>query len=1086
VIGRVVAWSARHARLVALCALVVGVAGWTAQRHLSRDVIPDLADPQVVVLVDWMGHPAGEVAGAVTALVTRALEGIPGTTAVRGTSMTGMAFVEVVFGRAARSSAGRQEIVDRLAALRGRLPATARVEVGPDASSTGWVFQYALVDPGHRLPHREVRRLQDDVIRPRLASIPGVVEVASVGGATPEAFVELRPDELAARGVAFTDVLAAVREVAARPAARWSELAGVVVRTPGGGAERLGELAHLRINDGMPDGLADLDGTLVAVGGIVIAARGADLAELVGRVRAALARAQQELPPGLRLQTVYDRLELARAVDRTLLRALLEEIAVVVIVVLLFLASPRSALSPAVMLALVLLSTFAAMWAFGIPATIVSLGGIAIAIGIAVDAEVVSLDACHRGLSLLGPGASAGECRAVVEEASGAFAPAILTSLLITALTFLPVLGFPGEMGRLLRPLVLTKTAVILAAALATLTIGPVLRRRLLARPARRELDHPLMRGLMALYRPFVHLALSRPLVTLVTAGLAVASCLPLLPRLGGEFLPPISEGDLLFMPTTRAGVDSEVAVVDLRQQDHTIGAFPEVASVFGKMGRADSATDPAPLSMVETTIRLRPPSEWPLRPRVRWYSGWAPAPLRWLLGLLWPEEDRETTGELVEKLDRATRLPGWSNGWTAPARNRVDMMSTGIRTPVGIRIVAADPARREALGERLRGLVLGLPGTRNATSASLSDEIQRVFEPDPAALARFGVDRRLVQATADRTLAGGQVGDLQRDGHRLRLRVVLQGGLRGRADLLRAVTVRGTASPAPVPLALLGHLRTASRPSTLRTERGEAVSYVLVDLAEGTDPRRYVTAAEHALAEAERAGQIALRPGERIEWAGQYDLLSAGERRLGLIVPAIVVSMALLLGLLFGSLTEALIVLAAVPFALVGSIWMLHLLGYPLSAPVWAGLLLVVGLAMQTAVVMVVYIDAAFFRRVREGRLESRADIVAAHAEGSVERLRPKVMTVVTMTASLLPLLWSRGAGADVMRRIAAPMIGGLCTSAVLTLEVLPVLYTIWRARQLRRADQLGVPIAEIVGAGPSWARPAPPSEVAARSTQN
>ncbi|MES1208424.1 MAG: efflux RND transporter permease subunit, partial [Pseudomonadota bacterium] len=423
--------------------------------------------------------------------------------------------------------------------------------------------------------------------------------------------------------------------------------------------------------------------------------------------------------------------------------------------------------------------------------------------------------------------------------------------------------------------------------------------------------------------------------------------------------------------------------------------------------------------------------------------------------------------GELVGKLDRATRLRGWWNGWTAPARNRVDMMSTGIRTPVGIRIAAPDPARREALGNEVRRLILRLPGTRNAALSWTDSDSELAFATDPAALARFGVDARLAQATADLFIAGGQVGDADDRGQRLRVRVLPPVGVRGGADLLRQLTVRGTASPAPVPLALLGHLRTVSRPSSLRTEHGQAVAYVLVDLTEGTDPRRYVAEAQPVLAAAERTGELALQPGDAITWAGQFDLLTAGERRLAWIAPAIVVSMLLLLGLLFRSLTEAVIVLAVVPFALVGSVWMLYLTGYSLSAPVWVGLLLVIGLAMQTAVVMAVYLDGAFFRWVRDGRLLTRPDVVAAHLEGSVERLRPKVMTVATMTASLLPLLWSDGAGADVMRRIAAPMIGGLCTSAILTLEVLPVLYTIWRTRQLRRAARLGVPIGRLLRRG-------------------
>ncbi|HVY38700.1 MAG TPA: efflux RND transporter permease subunit [Polyangia bacterium] len=1064
-IARLVGWSARHPRLIALASLLVVAAGLTARRRLSRDVVPDLSDPQVVVLVDWMGHAAAEVDRSVTQVMTRTLDGVPGARAVRGTTMTGMAYLEIVFGSEAEMAAGRPEIQSRLAALRGTLPPTARVLMGPDASSTGWVFQYAVVDPGHRLPLRGLRRLQDDVIRPRLAAVPGVAEVASVGGTALELFVEVRPDALAGRGVAFADVATAVAAATARPGARLADLPLLPLPAARGDGRpaRLADVAELHVTDGMPTGMADVDGTLVAVGGVVIARRHADLTQVVGRVRGVLGELQSVLPPGVRTEVVYDRLDLAREVDRTLVRTLVEEIAVVVAVVLLFLSSARSALPPALMLALVLLFTFAAMWAFSIPATIVSLGGIAIAVGVAVDAEVVALDACHRALGRVGPAAPVEQRRAAVLEASRAFGPAILTALLITALTFLPALGFPGEMGRLLRPLIFTKTAVVLAAALATVTVGPVLRRRLLTRAVGAELDQPLTRVLMRVYRPFARLALARPGITLLTAALAVASCLPLLPRLGGEFLPPISEGDLLFMPTTRAGVDPDEAIVDLRWQDRTLAAFPEVASVFGKVGRADSATDPAPFSMAEATIRLRPRTAWPAVAQARWYSGWAPAPLRRVLGLLWPEERRETSGELVGKLDRAVRLPGWWNGWTAPARNRVDMMSTGIRTPVGIRIAAPEPARREALANAVRRLVLPLAGTRNAALGWTDSETELAFAPDPAALERFGVEARLAQSTADLFIAGGQVGDVDDRGQQLRVRVLPPVGVRGRADLLRQLTVRGTNATGPVPLGLLGRVRTASRPSALRTEHGQAVAYVLVDLTDGTDPRRWVAAARDLLAQA----QLALQPGEAITWAGQWSLLAAGERRLAWIAPAIVLSMALLLALLLGSLTEAFIVLAAVPFALVGSVWMLHLTGYSLSAPVWAGLLLVVGLAMQTAVVMVVYLDGAFHRWVREGRVHTRADIVAAHLEGSVERLRPKVMTVVTMTASLLPLLWSDGAGADVMRRIAVPMVGGLCTSAVLTLEVLPVLYTIWRASQLRRADRLGVPIALLLRRG-------------------
>jgi Cu(I)/Ag(I) efflux system membrane protein CusA/SilA len=598
----------------------------------------------------------------------------------------------------------------------------------------------------------------------------------------------------------------------------------------------------------------------------------------------------------------------------------------------------------------------------------------------------------------------------------------------------------------------------------------------LLRGPVKPEFDNPLTRGLVRVYRPFVHFVLERPLVTLLTAALAVASCLPLLPRLGREFLPAIDEGDLLFMPTTLPGVPPAQALNQIHGQDRAIAQFKEVATVFGKIGRADTATDPAPYTMAETTIRLRPRSEWPDQPRVRWYSGWAPSPLAAVLGLFWPEESPSTTAELVDRLDDATRLPGWVNAWTAPARGRMDMMATGFRTPVGIRIVAPSADRLDALGAAARTVVLRAPGARSAVYESLGGETRLEFVPDPAALALHQVDPEMVRATADLVLTGGQVGEHDQNGKRLRLRILpaAMESARGAPDQLRDVTVRAGPNGAgqPVALGLLGRAVYVTRPAALRSERGELVAYVHVDLASGADLSRYVGRAQREIDQARASKQLSLEPGERIEWAGQYQLLDAGERRLRWIVPLVVISMLVLLFLQFRSLTEALIVLLSVPFALVGSVWALFLTGYALSAPVWVGLLSVFGLAMQTGVVMVVYIDAAFHQRVRDGKLRVRDDIVAAHADGTVQRLRPKLMTVITMAAALLPLVWTDAAGSEILRRVAVPMIGGLATSAFLTLEVLPVLYTIWRNRQLRRALRLGLPIETVVGPAPAWAR--------------
>lgn len=1090
-IAHLVAWCSRHHWIVIAAASFAAVAGDLARRNLSRDVIPDLSDPQIGLVADWMGHPAAEVSAAVTKVLIDTLSGLPDTKAVRGSTMSGMAYVDVVLESSAEIDAARRAILARVEAVRPRLPPTVRVQVGPAASSTGWVFQYALTDPALVSSLYDLRRFQDDVLRPALAAIPGVAEVASVGGDLWQVRVDVQPRELRERGLAFTDVLSALRPVFADhggPATvSLADLAALPVGPPGADTPaRLRDVALVRLVEDLPAGMADVAGVR-AVGGIVVARRDADIGVLVDEVKRTIARESRRLPhrpadPGrldsgaaaaVHVVTVYDRAELATHVHRTLLRALAEEVAVVALVIVIFLVHARSALVPLATLPVVLLVTFGAMWLLGVPATIMSLGGIGIALGMAVDADIVALEASHRCLERLNSSASTEERHTALHAAAQSFAPAILTSLVIAALSFLPVFAFSGEAGRLLRPLAITKTLVVAAAAVVTVTLAPALRACALRGRVVPEFANPLTRGLVRCYRPFVHFALRRPVLTMATAALALVSCVPLVPRLGGEFVPRVDEGDLFYMPTTLPGVPAEQAAFQLFWQDHAMSKFGEVATVFGKVGRADTGTDPAPYSMAETTIHLRPRSEWPKIARTRWYSSWAPEPLRGVLRLVWPDETPRTTAELVEALDQAVRLPGWTSAWTAPARARMDMMATGVRTPVGIRIVSPDPARLATLGRAVRSMLTAVPGTRSAVFEALGDETWLTFNADPDRLARHGVEEAVVRSTVDVLTSGGQIGEIWHDGRRLRVRIAaepLDVRPRGAADELREITVRATSSAAhgplgrPVPLALLGDPTYVRRPADLRSEGGELCAYVYVDLTDGTDIASYVERGRRAVDAALAAGQVRLQSGERIEWTGQYGLLLAAQRRLQWIVPLVGLSMLGLLFLQFRSLTEALLVFASVPFALVGSVWTLFLLGYPLSAPVWVGLLSVVGLAMQTGVVMVVYIDEAFYRRVREGRLRNRDDIVAAHAEGTVRRLRPKMMTITTMAVSLLPLLWAEGPGAEVMRRVAAPMLGGLVTSAFLTLEVLPVLYTIWRTRQLRRAERLGLPIAALV----------------------
>jgi Cu(I)/Ag(I) efflux system membrane protein CusA/SilA len=1092
VIARVVAWCTHRHWLVIALALVLAVLGESGRRALSRDAIPDLSDPQIVLVADWMGHPTLEVASKVTKVLTAALQDIPGVTAVRGASMSGMAYVDIIFESSRDLKRGRQAILERVPTLSSELPENVRLQVGPAATSTGWVFQYVLVDRTHREALSALRRVQDTVLAPALGSIAGVAEVASVGGDVQQVLVEVKPDQLRTRALAFTDVVAALRPKAHGPmlpqrgrhgTLTVKELESVPLKGApaqnGASVPLIADVAHLRITRDMPTGMADLNGVLPAVGGIVVASRDADPAAVVENVKRTLDELRPKLPDSVQLITVYDRLDLVDRVSQTLERALSEEVAVVVLVVLMFLLHVRSALVPLVTLPFVLLLTFGGMWLLGVSATIMSLGGIGIALGMAVDADVVALEACHRRLERLGKSPSATERRKAVIGAAGSFAPAILTALVITALSFLPVFAFTGESGRLLRPLAITKTLVIVSAALVALTLAPALRYRLLSGRVKPEFENPITRGLVRMYRPFVHFALRRPALTLVTATLAVISCVPIVSRLGAEFLPRLDEGDLLSMPTTLPGIPPGETAVQLRRHDRAISQFKEVSTVFGKVGRATTATDPAPYSMIETTIRLLPRSEWPKQQRQRWYSSWAPRGVKPLLGFLWPERTPRTTAELVDELDQATRLPGWTNAWTAPARARMDMMSTGVHTPVGIRIVAANPERLDALGGALQKITSHLPGTRSAVFESLGGEPWPEFVADPVLLARHAVDPELVESTADLLLTGGQVGELEWGGEPYRVRIMpdeeeMDMSHGAVVDQLRDVTVRSSAngSGQPVPFALLGKSSFVNKPAMIRSEGGELVAYVYVDLKDGADVQSYLRDAQHEIDQAQSGGSLQLEPGERIEWTGQYELLAEGEQRLKWIVPLVALSMFVLLFLQFKSLTEALIVLVSVPFALVGSFWTLYFLDYPLSAPVWVGLLSAVGLAMQTGVVMVVYIDDAFHRRVREGKLRTRDDIIAAHAEGTVQRLRPKIMTITTMGAGLLPLVWAEGAGAEIMRRVAAPMLGGLVTSAFLTLEVLPVLYTLWRTHQLRRAQRTGRPLEAIVGAVPAWAQ--------------
>ncbi len=763
-ITRIMELCARRSWLVIGAAALAAAGAYAAQRSLARDAIPDLSVPRIGVVAEWMGHPATDVANQVTRVVTAGLDHIPGATAVRGQSMSNMAYVDVVFGAESALAAGRTEIVRRMAELRSRLPAGAVVTVGPAASATGWVLQYALI-PGpkihapmgenahqtHQSKVRVVRKFQELILRPALEAVPGVAEVATLGGETDEVVVQTSVDQLRGANVALSDVIAALQtKMATHP-----RTADDIIRDP-----LLSRVTQASVLPTMAGGEADVDGAEQVVIGTVIAKRDADPMTVIQHVKEAIEQHRHHLPEQDRIHVLYDRSELAGRVEHTLVRAVTEEVVVVAFVVLLFLLHPASALVPMLTLPFIVLLTFAALRLFGVPATVMSLGGIAIALGMAVDADLVALEACHRRIEA-DRGGDAGDRRRRLVDAAGALVPAILISLLIAALAFVPVFAFGGETGRLLRPLALSKTLVVLAGALVTLTLAPALRDRLFRGRVVPELRNPLIAVLVRAYRPVVHFALARPALTLVTAALAAISCLPIARHLGSEFLPHIDEGELLYMPTAVAGLSADDASGELTEQDRDIAVLPGVQNVFGKIGRSDSATDPAPYSMAETTIRLKPRATWPKVVHARWYSSWTPEPVKRLLRRIWPERAPMTTDELVEHLDAHTYRPGWTNAWTAPVRARMDMMSTGVQTPVGVRVVAADPARLDALGGAVEAAVRPVPGTRSTVYEGLGGERRLSFDLDPQVLARWKVDPARARAVADFVATGGAIGEI-------------------------------------------------------------------------------------------------------------------------------------------------------------------------------------------------------------------------------------------------------------------------------------------------------------------------------------
>jgi Cu(I)/Ag(I) efflux system membrane protein CusA/SilA len=1037
----VIDWSLRNRFLVLLATAGLVLAGIWAMTTTPLDAIPDLSDVQVIIQTDFREQAPQIVEDQITYPIASEMLKVPGARVVRAFSFFGLSLVYVIFEDGTDIYWARSRVLEYLNGIRQQLPSGVEPTLGPDATGVGWVYEYTLESDS--LDLAELRTLQDWYIRYQLTAVPGVSEVASLGGFVKQYQVEVNPERLRAFDIPVTRVAQAIGAHNIDIGARVLEMGGreymirglgylegtedienvAVGATPGGTPIRVSDVAMVQVGPAPRRGAADLNGRGEVVAGIVVMRFGSDALATIDRVKERLREINEGLPAGTRLLPAYDRSDLIhRAID-TLREKLLEESLIVAVVTAAFLLHFRSALVAVVTLPLGILISFIVMRLIGVNANIMSLGGIAIAIGAMVDAAIVMVENMHKHLERADPETSRWQ---IVSESARQVGPPIFFSLLIITFSFLPVFALEQQEGRLFKPLAYTKTFAMAGSALLAVTVVPVLMGYLVRGRIRPEQQNPVNRFLRWCYRPVLSFVLRRPWVVLGTAALILIGTIYPWQRLGSEFMPPLQEGSILFMPTTVPGVSIAQAREIMRYQDSVLASFPEVETVLGKAGRAQTATDPAPLDMFETTVTLKPRDEW--RPGLEY-------------------------DELLREMDQAVALPGVTNAWTMPIKGRIDMLATGIRTPVGIKIFGPDLDTLQALGEQVERIMQDIPGTRSAFAERGVSGFYVDIDIDRQEAARYGLNVGDVHAAIMATVGGMDATMTVEGRERYAVNVRYPRELRDDLQKLREVLV-----PAPdgtqIPLGQIATVEAIQGPMAVKTENAFPVTTIFVDI-EGVDVGTYVADARRIVAE-----QLILPTGYTLQWSGQYEFMQRVRERLGVVVPITLAIIFLLLYLNFRGVAESLIVMLALPFSLVGGVWFLWLLGYNTSVAVWVGFIALAGVAAETGVVMLIYLDEAFDRRREEGLLRTRDDVVDAVREGALERLRPVVMTVGTVIAALVPILWSTGTGADVMKRIASPMVGGMLTATALTLLVIPAIYLLWRAAQVRRQPDLaGVP---------------------------
>jgi Cu(I)/Ag(I) efflux system membrane protein CusA/SilA len=1081
VLRRIIRFSAENKYLVIAGAIVaIAIAIWT-MRNIPLDALPDLSDTQVIVYSRWDRSP-DIIEDQVSYPIITALLGAPKVKAIRGYSDFGFSYVYVIFEDGTDIYWARTRVLEYLSKISSQLPAGVKTELGPDASSLGWVFQYALVDRTGKHTSDEMRSYQDWFLRYAIQSVPGVAEVATVGGQVRQYQVTVRPDALASYKLPLDAVVEAVRKGNNDVGGRLVELSGreymvrgrgyvksiadlekLVLKTENGTPIQVKDVATVQLGPEMRRGIADYNGLGDVVGGIVVMRQGENALNVIDRVKAKFAELRPSLPGGVEVVTTYDRSDLIERAIHTVKDKLVEEIIVVSLIILLFLWHVPSSIVPILTIPISVVLAFIPMYLMGLNANLMSLAGIAISIGVLVDGAIVEVENAYNKIYLWQAGGKKEDFHKVRLEALMEVGPSVFFSLLVIAVAFMPVFTLVDQEGRLFKPLAYSKNLAMAIAALLAVTLDPAMR-MLFARaePFRfkprsvawlasallvgkyySEERHPISRLLHRIYERPCRFVVRHAKLTVVASLALVVATIPVFLKLGSEFMPPLREGSLLYMPSAvQPGMSVAEAQKALQVQDKILMTFPEIDRVFGKAGRAGTSTDPAPLGMMETTISLKPESDW--RSKARWYSAWAPDWLKRSLRTVWPDHISED--DLIAELNAALQLPGISNAWTMPIKGRLDMLSTGIRTPIGIKVSGADLIAIQKVGLEIEAAIQKMPETRSVYAERVAGGYFLDFVLNRDRLARYGLsvdDANMMVMTA----VGGDNQTTTIEGRqRYGVNVRYARDYREDIDALRRVLLPLPSGQGQIPMAEIAEVKLVEGPSMIRDENGLLSGYVYVDFdTSKTDVGSYVARAKNVVAAA-----VALPTGYAMSWSGQYENMLRVKERLKIILP---ITLVLIFGLLYlntRSSFKAGLVMLAVPFSAIGAVWLLYLLGYNVSIAVWVGMIALMGLDAETGVFMLLFLDLAHHEAKSAGRLRTTGDLVEAIIHGAVKRVRPKAMTVFAAFIGLLPIMWSTGTGADLMKRIAAPMVGGLVTSFALELLVYPAVYYLWRRREV------------------------------------